>query len=248
MQLHKLQTSFTQAATANDASLLDAINGDAISASERLSVYHHNVVGGLQDVLADVFTATRKLVGDAFFAQMTEAFIAEAPPTESNLNLYGKNFPAFIANYPAARSLPYLSDIAKFEWLWHESYFAADDMPLSAEEIQTIAPEAYPALQFQLRHSVKLFRSDYPAEAIWRYCETEENPPEMDSGSTFLLIMRPDMAVVTLHLTHAEYLFLLSISQGNRLEVAAAQTDINLSECLARYFSVGIFQSFNGRK
>lgn len=247
MQLHNLQTSFSRATMENDASLLDVINEDLISVSDRLSVYHHNVVGGLQDVLAELFTATRKLVGDEFFVQMANAFIAETPPTESNLNLYGKYFPAFIATFAAASSLPYLADVAQFEWLWHESYFAADDKPISADEINAIPPETYPELQFQLRHSIKLFRSDYPAEAIWRYCETEQNPPAIDSGATYVLIMRQEMVVMTLPLTQSEYLFLFAISQGSRLEEAAAQTDIDLSECLARYFSVGIFQSFNGR-
>ena len=241
MQLRELQTQFTQATLSNDHASLP-INDNHISASERLSVYHHNVIGGLHDVLSEIYTATRKLVGDEFFWQMAKDFIAITLPTESDLNRYGKHFSAFIASYEAAKVVPYLSDVAQFEWLWHEAYFAPDDAPLSAAEMNAIVPED---LQLQLRTSIKLFASNYPVDDIWRYCESGENAPKLDSGPVFLLLARPALEVITLRLTQPEYHFLSSIAQGNPLEKAAEGMEQHLSECLVRYFSVGLFKGRN---
>src|SRR5258707_1068640 len=80
-----------------------------IPAAQRLSIYRNNTQAGLVDPLAANFPVVRQLVGEAFFARMAGDFILAHPPARPELLLYGQEFPAFIANYPAAASVPYLA-------------------------------------------------------------------------------------------------------------------------------------------
>ena len=48
------------------------------------------------------------------------------PSRSGDLNDYGEDFADFLADYPHARELSYLPDVARLEWLVQIVYYAAD--------------------------------------------------------------------------------------------------------------------------
>jgi hypothetical protein len=186
------------------------------SIEDGLSIYHLNMRDGLCDVLGDTYSSVRKLVGDDFFKSMARSFVAANPPRSADMNRYGEGFCAHIETIPAAAFLPYLSDMARFDWAWNAAFFAADQKNLNSAAFADISPADYERLGFTLKESVHLIASDYPLDSLWHFCEADGRAPapNTNEGNVFLIVWRPEMDVQTLRLTEAEYLTLLSLSMG----------------------------------
>lgn len=256
MKLHKLQKSFADAAIDNNIeSFAPQIVADgALSAAERMSVYHHNVVGRLADVLGEIFVATRMLTGNDFFRTMVRQFIPGHLPMHADMNRYGAALPDFIASYFPAQSLPYLADVARFEWLWNESFLAANDDSLDVQEISAVHPEAYAEMRLCLRDSARLFASHYPVYDIWAFCMAEGKegiqPPVIQQEQRSILLLRPGLDVVALPLAQAEYAMLCALQDRHTLEEAANATlqydhAFDLTAFLATHFAQQTFRSLS---
>ncbi|MGH8252915.1 MAG: HvfC/BufC family peptide modification chaperone, partial [Steroidobacteraceae bacterium] len=56
------------------------------------------------------------LVGEAFFDRMAVDFARSQPPCAPQLDEYGAAFAEFIGAFPGTETLPYLQELAQFEW------------------------------------------------------------------------------------------------------------------------------------
>lgn len=248
--LRELQAQFVRASVHHDAGLLSGmlVADDSINSADRLSVYHHNIMGGLAAALGDTFSATRKLVGDDFFATMARAYVQQSLPDTGDINRYGAGFAAFVAGFPPARTLAYLAEVAAFEWAWNTSFLAEDDAPLRPDEVAAIASEDYPALRLKGRHSVQLLHVHYPVDAIWRFCEQDGPAPEIISAPRYLMLHRPHVAVEITALDAAAFAALQTLLQGDTLEAACASamrvdTAFDVSRFLLQHFAAHTFTS-----
>src|SRR5689334_13616467 len=84
--------------------------------SNRFEIYRNTVVVALTKALQLNFPAVRNLVGAEFFDDAAQLFIAEHPPRTAYLDRYGDKFPEFLSNFPPAKPLAYLADVASLEW------------------------------------------------------------------------------------------------------------------------------------
>src|SRR5882724_2689625 len=92
----------------------------------RFAVYRNNVAAGLIRALASRFPVTEKIVGEAFFAGMAQAFIALHPPRSALLLSYGDDFAGFVETFDPAAELSYLPDVIRLEAARGKAYHAAD--------------------------------------------------------------------------------------------------------------------------
>lgn len=163
-----------------------SIRGDA---KQRLSIYRNNVNLTLMDALAETYRAIYHLVGEEYFQLLAMGYIERTPANSANLNDYGASFDAFIAEHPVAKQLPYLVDMARYEWAWQRSFYAADAQPACSEMLQTLDDESV----ITLHPSVQCVQLTYPAEAIWRYCmlqQGEGDAPDMSSRTYAVCLYR----------------------------------------------------------
>lgn len=209
MQLAKLQQAFGNTLlNKNDAPIVSAITSDAISPAAHLAIYRNNVQSNITDALADTYAAIYKLVGPDFFGAMARVFIASHPPTSGDLNLYGAGFDTFIANYTPAASLPYLADIATYEWAWNNAFFAPDDAPLMPATLTELTAEEQAAIVLIPRVSLQLLSLHYPADTIWLFCEKGEGKgdiPSTDKGTYYILLWRHASDVHSARISAAEH-------------------------------------------
>src|SRR5260221_4269150 len=107
--LRKVQKAVAQSVLAHDASVAAShIVDDAIAATDRLCIYRNTFVSTLTVALRLTFPVVERLVGPEFFEGSATAFIERHPPRSAYLNEYGAAFGDFLAEFPPARSLPYL--------------------------------------------------------------------------------------------------------------------------------------------
>lgn len=137
--------------------------------TRRFAVYRNNVVSSLIDALADTFPVIQERVGETFFRAMAGVFVRQAPPQSVQLVDYGAGFPAFIETFDPARSVPYLADLARLEFLRVRAFHAADADPVAPEQIaQALAdPAQLPALRVKVHPSLQVLSSRYAVASLW---------------------------------------------------------------------------------
>jgi len=227
-----------------------AIAGDGTAPERRLAIYRNNTLASLRVVLERAFPATRRLLGPERFARIALAFIRSAPPDRPQLVAYGAGFAGFLERLAEAAALTHLPDVARLEWAREEAYYAADASPLAAAAVAGIPLERYPELRFRLHPTVRLVRSAGPVYTLWQaaragsadrpWVETPDRRPEQ------VLVLRPEMTVVTRPIGAADLVLLEALGAGLTLPEAAARAqavdpEFDLQGALALHLAGGTF-------
>lgn len=228
--LRDLQHSFSDAIfSSGDAAATSIVSGK-LSAAGRLAIYRHNVFANLRGALREIFPVIERIVGAAFFQHAADQFIRDTPSTSGDLNQFGREWPAFLAAYPHAQELPYLADVARLEWAWHECFHAADAPMFDINRLAAIDAADHGALIFTLHPALRLLSSDYPLMHIWRINQpgyVGEMIVDWDQAGEHLLVRRDTGAdgaigVVIESLSPAGWRFLDALKDRCALEIAAA--------------------------
>jgi hypothetical protein len=213
----------------------------------RFRVYRDNVRIGLVRALASRFPAAERIVGGEFFAAMAEDFVRDQPPRSPLLLAYGDAFPAFVATYALAESVPYLADVMRIEVARGHAYHAEDRVPLDPNALAAIEPEKLALLHLALHPSVTVLRSRFPAVTIWAM-NAGEVPlaPITDWAGQDCLVARPRMTVKVIRLPAGGADFLEALAAGHALDEAAsmalaAADDFDLAANLAGALGAGVF-------
>lgn len=198
------------------------VSHHADSLEDRFAVYRNNVVVGLIGALEARFPATRKIVGEQFFAWAARLFAAAHPPCSPLMILYGNEFPLFLAGLEPAREVPYLADVASLEAARTRAYHAADAEPLMAAALASIEPNQLALTCFTLHPSLEIVSSSYPIVTIWAMNSGEiDLAPITDWHGEDALIVRPWRDVEVRRLPAGSKTFLQNIAGGRPLGEAA---------------------------
>jgi len=167
--------------------LISAINGDTlankkmqghlrktpmISNDDALGIYQNNYQGTLINALEQCYKVCRQLIGNDAFRQQAVRYIALSPSTNQDINQYGSRFSAHLMaltnNDPRYAALPYLPDMAKYEYLYQSIYYApeppANDLP-GANDVGSNL------LTVTLNQHCRIFTSPCPISKIWHIHE-----------------------------------------------------------------------------
>lgn len=230
MQWAKLQSTFADAMLqGDDTKMVSHIDAGDIAVADRLDVYRTNILLTLQDGLAEQYQAVKMLVGEAFFAKMAQNYIVKFPPEHSNLNHCGDGFARFIEQYKPAESLPYLPDMARFEWAWMQSFYGQNDEALDVPSLQSQIEKQGDMWRATFRASVAFVASDYPVDALWRYCvldKGEGEAPDLENDPVYLLLHRPKLKVEVIRLAAPIYRVLTALNAGLSLGAALSLTEV----------------------
>lgn len=226
LPLNKVQTAFKErildeaGALLFDTTFNQELDSADIPLDIRLNVYRNNVLSGLSNVLALNFPTIKTLVGEEFFDAVAKLYIRQNPPQQGCANLYGESFAEFLHSLEQTQELPYLYDVAQYDWAFNFGYHAADDMGLRQEDLQGISPEQYADLVLNPRASLSLIHSSYPLISIREFCGKEDEDDEtldLDAGGVYLMVYRPELRIVVVELEDDEFAMLTGIQQGKNL-------------------------------
>ena len=119
--LASLQARMAAALLAPDAAgqaMSEELFAGAHAGAVGLRVHRNTVLGALANALRLAYPAVDRLVGEDYFDRMAVEYARARPPLAPQLDEYGRDFPEFIAAFPGTGSLPYLLELAQFEWLF----------------------------------------------------------------------------------------------------------------------------------
>ncbi len=216
---------------------------------DRFDIYRNTVVIGLTKALQLNFPAVRGLVGDEFFDGAAQLFIAEHPPGAAYLDRYGNELPEFLRNFPPAKSLAYLADVARLEWAVSCAIHAPDVQPLDLRKLALIGPDDHSRVSFVAHPSVCAVRAAYPVDRIWRAVLAGDEAAlatlDVDERPIFLLIERRETGVEVECLDEPAWRFVAQLCAGCTIESAQQTVDgIDAPSELAKHLAHGRFVDF----
>jgi len=247
--LHKLQQAFAADLWGDDLHHMKGlILDDRLPAARRFNVYRNNFRISLTDGLAAIYPVVEQLVGPEFFGYMADRYIRNHPSRSGNLHNHGFALADFLSRFPAASKLPYLPDVARLEWAYHEVFHAATPKTFEPKALEKVAAESYPKLRFDLGPACRLVRSTYPIFRIWHVNQegyVGDQKVNLDAGPETVLLVRPELKVELRRLDPAKSAFLKTLESGNNLGEAVEASlkfspDFDLQSALARYLSSGV--------
>jgi len=221
LSLPELQAGFGKALR-DPAVASAAIRANGLEAARRMQVYRHNHAIALTSALRAVYPVTERLVGEDFFAATAALYARENPSHSGNIQDYGGAFPAFLATYEPAVSLPYLADVAALEWRRLQTALAPPHAPMDLKALAEVPAESLPELYFHHQPAARAFESRFPVLSIWQFCQ-EADPQgglDLDLGAQCVLFSRPALDVEMRLLSTGEYAFLQRLCRGADFETA----------------------------
>src|SRR5271169_870750 len=249
--LHELQMRLRKAVLGGDtAEIVAAIQGDGLDPAARVGIYRHHAFGTLGAALQNTFPVVCRLVDKRFFAYATHEYLREHPPHSRCLVEYGADFADFLARFEPCENLPYLADIARFEWALNIAATVREATPLQAETLAAIPAGEAAYVALRLQPSLSYFASPWPIDAIWQANKEDEVPPiDLTSGGASLEIRRAGEAVVWRRLDPGTFAFRTALADGLVLAAAMAVATLrdpafDLTAALRHVFADGLAVTF----
>lgn len=240
---------------ADGAVLAHLAGARGMDAAAGLAVYRNNTFANYRAALREAYPVVLRLVGEDYFNRAADAYVRAVPSTFGDINVYGASFGAFLQDFPGARDLAYLPDVARLEWACHRAFGALDAPPLDIERLAAVPPERLERLRFALHPSAALIASPWPILAIWRVNQTDfADEPRVDlaAGGIRLLVVRRGDDIDLEPLSAAEYALLAALAGGETLGTAtqtalAEDAAFDLGGCLGRHVAAGTLVDFTLR-
>jgi len=192
--------------------------------ARRFGIYRGNVSGALIEALGVRYPVVARLVGEEFFRAMTREYALTHLPKSPVLIHYGGDYPDFIARFEPAEGLTYLADVARLESAYWQAYHAADAVPLAAERLAAVAPDALPGLTFRFHPAAFIVASAWPIVSIWETNshDAEVRAVDLEKGED-ALVTRPELSVEVRRLPVGAAMFLSALKDGETLGEAATK-------------------------
>ena len=130
-----------------------------------LQAYQANATATAHRSLQTAYPVIAQLIGDEAFAHLARDFWAQHPPTRGDLAQWGGELAGFIASIPDLKTEPYLSDVAKAEWVLHIATTAADKAA-DFESFSLLTEQDPDAVTLQLAPGTVLIQSQFPIVSI----------------------------------------------------------------------------------
>lgn len=244
MTLAQLQTAYRDYLLSGDsAAVAPAIVADAFDASERLAIYRNTFLISLREALKTGFPVTLQLVGHSFFEQAAHRFVLAHPPQRPCLFEYGAAFPDYLQALPDLAALPYVADVARFEFARVTAYNAPAEEYVSADSLADLAPEQLDAIPVRLSRHAQIVAVKAPVLELWKAHQMPEpdfTAIDMTPRPHALLVCRPEHSVLAREIDAAAARFLAATGAGSSLGLAAAQCPAEDDAALGRVIRLAL--------
>ena len=253
--LRDIQEGMRRSLVARDDAIAAFVADDGLAATERLDIYRNTFVSVATRALRLNHPAILRLVGDDFFDATAQSYVREHPPASAWLDQYGEAFADFLGAWPAARSIPYLADVARLERAVTCALHAPNTpalAPAALASLAALAPDAQADVRFIAHPALQLVHTAFPVDAIWRAVLERDDAAlaaiDIAAGPQWLLVERADAGVEVVPMREAEWRFTQALCTGQPLQQALDASgdlpDVDPPMLIARHLAAGRFTGF----
>lgn len=213
-----------------------------------LNVYRNTIASGAIDALTATFATIQLMTGEDWFRAAARDFARVHPPSDPALIAYGETFAAWLADFPPAADTPYLAGVAHLDWLWWQSWSAADAPLLDPATLTTLHPEVLADITLLLHPTLRLAAFDIGIASLWLAHQSPQRGEahQLTDTPEYILFIRTGQHVQS-HLTDAATFAFLAALQSGASVLAAAEHAIaadpacSLPHILTGGIALGLF-------
>jgi hypothetical protein len=249
--LLEFQMRLRRAVLGGDAAdVIAAIQGDGLDPEARVGIYRHHAFATLGDALQGTFPVVCRLVDKRFFSYTAHEYLREHPPHSRCLAEYGADFADFLDRFTPCVKVPYLGDVARFEWALKIAATVREATPLQLVTLAAIPPGEAAYVSLRLQPSLSYLASPWPIDTIWQTNQEDDVPPiDLANGDTRLEIRNVGEAVTWRRLDPGTFAFRTSLADGFVLAAAMSAATLkdpnfDLTAALRQVFAEGLAVAF----
>jgi len=234
ISLKELQAMFSRTIRGEiEPRLRDLITpGGKLTTDEALNIHRDGYGARLTEALGETFEAVWWVLGDEDFFDTCAEFIEDHISESPNLSDYHPDFPAFVAN-KWIDSLPFIGDLAEFEWLFMKIFHMPEADGLEAEDFQELGAEPG-SLKFEFTPSFHLVAFRHSIHEIWKQRDSDQEAAEFDweGPPERMLLFRNAGDTFIYRLNEYEFAILSALEAGSPLgrTLERIETLENISE------------------
>jgi len=166
------------------------------------------------------------------------------PPEQPCLFEYGATFADYLRDLPQLSSMPYVAEMARFEFARIAAYNAPSESSLSTSQLVALSPEQLDDLPIRLARHARIVPARTPVLALW-LAHQKPDPDlaaiDMSARPHSLLVCRPDHLLAMHEVDGSTMRFLSAAQDGTRLGLAAAQSGVGLDDAgLSRVIALAL--------
>nr|WP_172304027.1 DUF692 family multinuclear iron-containing protein [Pseudenhygromyxa sp. WMMC2535] len=138
--------------------------------SARLEVYANDYYWRLAGVLEEQLPMVAWMLGHVRFHNLITDYVLVCPSREPDLRGYSEAFTPFLRDHEEGREQPELVEVAAIEVDRVRVLTMADERPVDAAALATVALDAWPRLRFEATATLHLRRTTRPFEPMYAMC------------------------------------------------------------------------------
>lgn len=135
-------------------------SGDSLES--RWHIYASGYLARLVEALENDYPAVRRILGDGAFRSLTARYARCCPPRSFDIGRAGDRLAEFLESDLLTEGLPFLPDLAHFEWAVAEAFVAVDEAALAWSDLAAMTPEAVADVELRLCAGTRILRSRWP--------------------------------------------------------------------------------------
>jgi hypothetical protein len=220
MKLDQLQSLFSDALLYKNEIITEQIKDKAsFSSADLLQVYRNTFVMGTTEALEATYPHVLSLVGEEFFDAVARQFILQQPPQENDIMLYGEGFSDFLESLPQLQAMPYIAEMARFEWLLEETtntHIEADSFDITL--LSNLDQDLIADIIFHIPEQVSLLSSEQDILNLYQMLIRQDvQETDLNCACYIALKKQPDFSVELIKLSKDEYSLVQQIKENRTL-------------------------------
>ena len=165
--LAQLQRNLQNSIIAGAAEFPGASTEGGVDLAARVGIYATAYRLRLAEALAANFPRLQQFCGSGAFASLADDYLEQHPSENASVRWFGHRLAAFLRDNAAFVSMPWLAELAQWEWDIAAAFDAPDASPIEPQALNAAAAD-WPQLRFELHPSVRLLRLRTNAVDLFR--------------------------------------------------------------------------------
>jgi hypothetical protein len=225
IDLAQLQMALQRSILAGKGAPMDAIVDPSVDVATRMDIYATAYRLRLTEALAANFPRLQNLLGKDRFTDAANDYLDRYPSTNVSVRWFGHRLAEFLRDSPAFAPMPWLAELASWEWEIAAAFDSADATPIGLQALNMAAGD-WPQLRFRLHPSVRLLSLHTNAVSLSREPNEERERPssatKIGNAPQAYVIWRQGLDVRFREQSADEARALTSLSEGETFEAMCA--------------------------
>ncbi len=193
------------------------VSTERVPADLRLAIYSNAYATRLVEALETNYPGIAKLLGDRDFHELATEYVAAHESRFFSIRYYGHALAHFLSSNARYKPVPFLADLARWEWTMNDVFDSADAEPLKPEALASRAPSEWAAMRFTFHPSVRSLALHWNAPQVWKALIEDMDRPRasVSREATSWLLWRNELKEFFRTLTPTEEHALVAARAGD---------------------------------